>query len=140
MDLFKDRIEYQVVKCLETAFAAKPVPLNWGAVTYEQLKTVMKEEYSSKATQVSEVFLQFGPSRYKKAPDVSVAKFTHNWLEQYPDSMKPESEDELRKFADLIKRSLYYHCLEDQYIHKELCELAEDDSNFKKFFDTAVLA
>ena len=105
VDLFRDPIEYQVVKRLETAFAAQTVPLNWGSVTYDQLKTIMRKEYSSKTTQVSEVLLQFGPSRCKKAPEVSVAKFTHNWLEQYPDCMKPESEDELRKFADLIKRS-----------------------------------
>ena len=90
--------------------------------------------------QVSEVLLQFGPTRLKKAPEVNVAKFTHNWLEQYPECMKPETEDELRSFADLIKRSLYYHCLEDQYIHKEFCKLSEADNNFKRFFDQAVLA
>ena len=100
----------------------------------------MKVEYSSKITQVSEVLLQFRPTRLKKALEVSVAKFTHNWLEQLPECMKSEKDDEFRSFADLIKWSLYYHCLKDQYIHKELCELSKDDSNFKRFFDQAVMA
>ena len=71
---------------------------------------------------------------------MSVAKFTHNWLEQLPECMTPVSNDDLKMFADLIKRSLYYHCLEDQYIQKELCELSEADNNFKKFFDQAFVA
>ena len=52
--------------------------------------------------------------------------------------MSPETEDELRKFADLVRMTVYYHRLEDQYIQKELCELSEADMNFKKFFDQAV--
>ena len=105
VDLFKDRLEYQVIKRLDTAFAAKEPPWTWDEVTYDQLKTVMKEEYASKITQVSEVLLQFGPSRYKKAPDMSIAKFTHKWLEQWPECMNPESDDERKKFADLIKKN-----------------------------------
>ena len=50
VDLFKDRLEYQVVKTLDTAFAAKPAPWIWEAVMYDQLKAIMKEEYSSKIT------------------------------------------------------------------------------------------
>ena len=61
------------------------------------------------------------------------------WLEQWPECMSPETDDELRKFADLVKMTAYYHCLEDQYIQKELCELSEADNNFKKFFDQAVI-
>ena len=120
VDLFKDRLEYQVIKRLDTAFAAKEPPWAWNEVTYDQLKTVMKEEYDSKITQVSEVLLQFGPSHYKKAPEMSIAKFTHKWLEQWPECMNPESNEELKKFADLIKRTAYYHCIDDQYIQKEL--------------------
>ena len=133
--MFKDRLEYQAVKRLYTAFAAKEPPWSWGEVTYDQLKAIMREEYSSKITQVSEVLLQFGPSRLKKAPEMSVAKFTHNWLEQLPECMTPVSDPECRKFADLIKRALYYYCLDDQYIQKELCDLDEADNSFKKYFD-----
>ena len=61
VDLFKDRLEYQVVKRLDTAFAAKDAD-----VTYDQLKAIMKEEYAIKITQVSEVLLQCGPTRMKR--------------------------------------------------------------------------
>ena len=100
----------------------------------------MKEEYTSKITQVSESLLHFGPMLYKKAPEMSIAKFTHNWLEQWPECMSPESDDELKNFANLTKRTAHYHCMEDQYIQKELCELFEADNNFKKFFDQSCLA
>ena len=133
IDLFKDRLEYQVVKRLDTAFAAKDPPWVWADVTYDQLKAIMKEEYGSKITKVSDVLLQFGPAHYKKAPEMSIAKFTHNWLEQWPECMSPETEEELRKFADLVKITAYYHCLEDQYIQKELCELSEADNNLEFF-------
>ena len=43
VELFKDRLEYQVVKRLDTAFAAKNPAWTWAAVTYDQLKTIMKE-------------------------------------------------------------------------------------------------
>ena len=117
--MFKDRIEYPVIKRLDTAFAAKEPPWEWTTVTYVQLKAIMKEEYGSKDTSVCEVLLQFGASRYKKPPDMSVSKFTHKFLEQYPECMLPESDDERIEFVDLIKRTVYYHCLEDQYIQKE---------------------
>ena len=53
--------------------------------------------------------------------------------------MQPaDTIEELRKFADRIKRSLYYYCLNDSYLHKELNKLEEDDATFKKCFDAAV--
>ena len=83
----------------------------------------MREEYDSKIAPVSKVLLQFGPSCLKKENEMSVAKFTHNWLEQLPECMTPVTDDDYRKFADLIKRALYYYCLDDQCIQKELCDL-----------------
>ena len=59
---------------------------------------------------------------------MNITKFTHNWLKQWPECISPESDDELKKFADLIKRTAYYHCLQDQYIQKELCEHSEADN------------
>ena len=118
VELFKDKLEYAVVKRLDTAFTAKEPAWTWAAVTYENLKIIMKEEYGSKIAEVSEVLLQFGPSRFKKASEMTVAKFTHLWQEQLPECMTPNSEAELRKFADLMKRALYYYCLDDQYLQK----------------------
>ena len=140
VELFKDKLDYAVVKRLDTAFAAKDPVWTWGAVTYAQLQAIMKEEYGSKIAEVSEVLLQFGPSRLKKASEMSVAKFTHLWQEQLPECMTPGNADECVKFADLMKRALYYYCLDDQYIQKEFCELEEADSTFKKYFDQACIA
>ena len=57
VELFKDRLEYQVVKRLDTAFAAKDPVWTWADVTYDQLKAIMKEEYGSKIAEVSEVLI-----------------------------------------------------------------------------------
>ena len=43
VDLFKDKLEYQVIKRLDTAFAAKDPQWTWAAVTYDQLKIILKE-------------------------------------------------------------------------------------------------
>ena len=140
VELFKDRLDYAVVKRLDTAFAAKDAPWTWAAVTYEQLKTIMKEEYGSKIAEVSEVLLQFGPGRFKKTSEMSVAKFTHEWLEQLPECMTPGNAAENARFADLMKRALFYYCLDDQYLQKELCELEEAGVTFKGFFDQACMS
>ena len=77
VELFRDKLEYQVVKRLDTAFAAKDPVWNWADVTYDQLKAIMKEEYGSKIAEVSEVLLQFGSNHFKKASEMTVTKFTH---------------------------------------------------------------
>merc|ERR1712179_750046 len=84
--------------------------------------------------------MQFGPGRFKKSSEMTVAKFTHQWQEQLPECMTPSNEAENAKFADLMKRALYYYCLNDQYLQKELCELEEVDSTFKRYFDQACIA
>ena len=141
VEFFKDRLDYKVIKRLDTAFAAKEPVWNWGGVTYDQLKDVMKAEYGSKLHPISEVLQQFGAKAFMKQSDVSVSQFTHEWQEQIPECMQPaDTIEELRKFADRIKRSLYYYCLNDSYLHKELNKLEEDDATFKKCFDAAVAA
>ena len=92
VELFKDKLEYAVVKCLDTAFTAKEPPWTWADVTYDNLKIIMKEEYGSKIAEVSEVLLQFGPGRFKKASEMTVAKFTHQWQEQLPECMTPSND------------------------------------------------
>ena len=83
---------------------------------------------------MGEVLLQFGPGLLKKTSEMSVASFTHEWLEQLPDCMVPTTEDEHKAFADLIKRCLFYYCLDDLYLQKELCEL-NGELTFKMFYD-----
>ena len=120
VEIFRDRLNYTVIKRLDSAFTAKEPAWTWAEVTWEQLKEILKEEFGPKVAQVGEVLLQFGPGRLKKTSEMSVASFTHEWLEQLPDCMVPTTEDELKAFADLIKRSLFYYCLDDLYLQKEL--------------------
>ena len=77
IEIFKDRLDYTVVKRLDSAFTAKDPVWTWEDVTWEQLKTILKEEYGPKVAQVGEVLLQFGPVRLKKTGDMTVASFTH---------------------------------------------------------------
>ena len=70
LELFKDKLEYLVVKRLDTAFAAKKAQWTQEEVTYDNLKSIMKVEYGTKIAEVSEVLLQFGPSCFKKTSDM----------------------------------------------------------------------
>ena len=137
VELFKDKLSHQTISRLNTAFVAKEPQWTWAAVTYDELKAIMKEEYGKKTTEVSEVLLQFGSERMKKPPEMSVAKFAHQWQEQIPECLLPTTDEECRKLADLIKRSLFYHCLDDKYIQNRLCEVEEGDTSFKRCFDQA---
>ena len=40
VQLFKDRLDYKVIKRLDTSFAAKDPVWTWAGVTYDQLKVV----------------------------------------------------------------------------------------------------
>ena len=137
--IFKDRLDYTVVKRLDSAFAAKDPVWTWAAVTWDQLKEILKEEFGPKVAQVGEVLLQFGPGRLKKTSEMTVAGFTHEWLEQLPECMTPMTDAECRAFADLMKKSLFYYCLDDLYLQKELCEM-DGEPTFKRFYDQATIA
>ena len=45
VELLKDKLEYPVVKSLDTAFRNSGEA--WNTITYENLHTVLKEEYGS---------------------------------------------------------------------------------------------
>ena len=79
IEIFRDRLDYTVIKRLDTAFATKDPVWTWDDVTWEQLKTILKEEYGPKVAQVGEVLLQFGPGRLKKTDEMTVASFTYQW-------------------------------------------------------------
>ena len=114
-----------MVKRLETAFPTRNSVLNWDQVTKEQIQQCLIDEFGSKETDVSAVLLQFGPNRCKKAPEMKVSEFYHLWSEQLPSCMQPESNDDRIKFVDLIKRALFYFCLEDKFLQEQLCNLKD---------------
>ena len=65
--IFRDRLDYSVIKRLESVFAGRDPVVTWADVTWQQLKDILKEEYGPKVAQVGEVLLQFGPGRFKKS-------------------------------------------------------------------------
>ena len=140
IECIKDRFDYSVAKRLDTAFAAKEPPLTWAAVTLVELKKVLLEEYDSKETDVSAVLIQFGPNRLRKTADMSVDKFFHLWREQIPECMLPNSEAENARFVDLVKKALFYFCLDDKYLQEQLCELKGDNLTLKMYLDAARVA
>merc|ERR1711888_187128 len=71
---------------------------------------------------------------------MSVAKFFHMWQEQLPDCMLPGDAAKNARFVDLIRRALFYFCLDDKYIQEQLCNLKGDDLTLKNFFDEACVA
>ena len=98
------------------------------------------DEFGSKETNASAVLIQFGPNRCKKTPEQKVSEFYHVWSERLPNCMNPEAADEKTKFVDLIKRALFYFCLEDKFLQEQLCNLKDDDITLKKFLDEACVA
>ena len=137
--IFKDRLDFTVVKRLDLAFAGRDPVVTWANVTWQVLKDILKEEFGPKVAQVGEVLMQFGPGRFKKTSEMSVASFTHDWVEQLPECMTPTTEAELAQFADLMKRALFYYCLDDVYIQKDLCDM-DGEPTFKAYFDQAVMS
>ena len=127
IDCMKDKLDYSVIKRLDTAFQAKDPPLTWAAVTKVQLQTVLIEEYGSRETDVSSVLLQFGSSRLKKKPDMSVAKFFHLWKDQLPECLWLGDAAKNARFVDLIRRALFYFCLDDKFLQEQLCNLKGDN-------------
>ena len=98
------------------------------------------EEYGSNKTDVSSVLLQFGPNRLKKTPDTSVAKFFHLWQEQLPECMLPDSEAQNARFVDLVKRALFYFCLDARYLQEQLWNPKGVNLTLKMFLDEACVA
>ena len=137
----KDKLEFGAIKRLDTAFAThQPAPLTWEAVTKLQIQDVMVAEFGKKESDVSAVLMQFGPGRFKKTPEMSVATYYHKWQEQLPDCMAPETDDDRKKFVQLILRSLFYFGLEDKHLQEELCKIKPEEESLKKFLDEAILA
>ena len=100
----------------------------------------MIAEFGKKESDVSAILIQFGPNRFKKLPDMSVATFYHKWNDQLPPCMEATDDNADNKFMDLVKRSLFYFCLDDEYLQEQLCQLKDDNLTLKKFFDEACLA
>ena len=139
IDIFKDRLDFTVVKRLDLTFAGRDPVVTWADVTWEVLSGILKDEFGPKVSQVGQVLMQFGPQRFKKTSEMSVASFTHDWIEQLPECMNPTTADEYQQFADLMRRTMFYYCLDDTYIQRDLCDM-DGEPSFKAYFDQAMLS
>ena len=92
--IFKDKLDFTVVKRVDLAFVNRDPVVTWADVTWDTLKDILKEEFGPKVSQVGEVLRQFGPRRFKKTSEMSVASFTHDWVEQLPECMTPTTAEE----------------------------------------------
>ena len=70
---------------------------------------------------------------------MTVSSFTHDWIEQLPECMSPTTAAEYHQFADLMRRTIFYYCLNDAYIQRDLCDM-DGEPTFKAYFDQAVLS
>ena len=122
VDLLKSKLDYQVLRRLDTAFPARDPVLAWNAVTKVQLHKCLMDEFGPRESDVSAVLLQFGPGRCKKSPNMSVSEYFHAWQDQVPECMSPSTDQERVKFVDLIWRSLFYYGLEDTYLQQQICD------------------
>ena len=93
ISIFKDRLDFAVIKRLNMSFVSRDPVVTWANVTWDNLSTILKEEFGPKVSQVGQVLQQFGPQRFKKTEEMSVARFTHEWVEQLPECMCPSTAE-----------------------------------------------
>ena len=112
------------MKGVEQVFKKNPnAVVTWATVTIANLHKLMKEEFGAKHTDVANVLKQFGPSRLVKSSDKSVQDFYFEWSQAIPEVMKPSTDAELKEFADLIHRAMFYFSLNDTYLQQALSDL-----------------
>ena len=76
-----DKLDYTVVKRLDTVFAQSNPVLEWDQISKENLHKVLIAEYKAKDTDISQVLAQFGPNRFRKASNMTVSDFYYRWVE-----------------------------------------------------------
>ena len=139
--LFRSSLDYDVIERVEQVFLKDPMNVvTWQAISIVDLHKLMILEFGIQYTDVATVLQQFGPSRLQKSADKTVAEFYFEWCQGIPEIMKPTSNEEYKKFTDLILRSIFYISLDDLYLQQALSDLKDPDPTLKSYFDEAVAA
>ena len=89
VDLLKGKLDYQVLRRLDTAFPARNPVLAWNTVTKVQLHKCLMDEFGPRESDVSAVLLQFGPGRCGKS------------LERVPECMSCVSVGQLGRIINM---------------------------------------
>ena len=133
--IFRSCLEFPVVERVKVVLTGKGK--TWDTITIAELTTLMKDEFSSKQTDVANVLALFGPNRLVKKSDESVSEFFFRWQQNIPEIMKPTDENGYKDFVDLIDRSMFYIALDDEFLQKALSDLKDAKPTLKKYFEEA---
>ena len=71
--IFRSCLDFPVVERVKVVLTSKGK--TWDTIEMAELKTLMKEEFGSKQTDVANVLALFGPNRLVKKPDETVSEF-----------------------------------------------------------------
>ena len=104
IDCMKEKLDFNVIKRLNSAFENHTPVLNWDNVSIVQIKKILLVEFGSKEPDISAVLGQFASSSIQKSKEMSVAKFYHLWKEQLPDVLQPSTPEDNKKCVDLIQQ------------------------------------
>ena len=139
--IFRASLDFTVIERVEQVFKKDVQNVKtWENIAIVDLHKLMKDEFGVKHTDVANVLKQFGPSRLTKSSDKSVQDFYFEWSQAIPEIMKPSSEQELKDFADLIHRAMYYISLNDTYLQQALSDLKTPNPTLKTYFDETIAA
>ena len=139
--IFRASLDFTVIERVEQVFKKDALNVKtWANISINDLHKLMKDEFGVKHTDVANVLKQFGPSRLTKSSDKSVQDFYFEWSQAIPEIMKPSSDQELKDFADLIHRAMYYISLNDTYLQQALSDLKTPNPTLKTYFDETIAA
>ena len=136
--IFRSCLDFPVVERVKVLLANKNK--TWGTIDIEELKTLMKDEFGSKQTDVANVLALFGPNRLVKKPDETVTEFFFRFQQNIPENMKPTDNAGYKEYVDLIDRSLFYVALDDEVLQKALSDLKDPKPTLTKYFEEACMA
>ena len=71
--IFRSCLDFPVVERVKVVLTSKGK--TWDTIEIAELKTLMKDEFGSKQTDVANVLALFGPNRLVKKPDETVSEF-----------------------------------------------------------------
>ena len=112
--IFRSSLDFPVVERVKVILTSKGKA--WDTIEIADLKTIMKDEFGSRQTDVANVLTLFGPNRLVKKPDETVSEFFFRWQQNIPENMKPNNEQAYKEYVDLIDRSLFYIALDDEVL------------------------
>ena len=125
--IFRASLDFPVVDRVKVLLTGKNK--TWANVEIAELKTIMRDEFGSKQTDVAQVLTLFGPNRLVKKTDETVAEFYFRWQQNIPENMKPDGVQAHKDCVDLINRSLFYIALNDEDLQKALSDIKEANPN-----------